>query len=103
MSREQMISAQRGIMVARAACVRHERGEDPGDDRVHYYDVMLRYELVCNSATLTPTIVKTNELCRKATYLRQVQRRRLEHKHIMREISHLPECIINHVLGYVGW
>ena len=102
-SRAQIIAAHRGIMVTRAARVRHEHGEDLGDDRVHYYDTLLRFELVNNSATLTPAIVKANELCRKATQLRQVQRRRMGQKHILRVKSQLPESLINHVLGYVGW
>ena len=102
-SRAQMIAAHRGIMVARAARVRQEEGEGLGDDRLHYYSVMLRYELVDDSTTLTPAIVKAKEMLRKVDYLRQIQRLRHEQKQIMREATPLPECLIDHVMRYIGW
>ena len=102
-SRAQIKAAHRGVVVARAARVRYAEGEGVGDDRLHYYSVMLRYELVGDSTTLTPAIVKAKEMRRKVDHLRQIQRLRHEQKHIMREATSLPECLIDHVMRYVGW
>ena len=103
-SRAQMIAAHRGVMVARAARVgQEEEGEGLGDDRLHYYSVMLRYDLVGHSTTLTPAIVKAKEMRRKVDYLRQLQRLRHEQKQIMREATLLPDRLIDYVMRYVGW
>ena len=97
-SRAQIKAAHRGVVVARAARVRYAEGERVGDDRLHYYSVMLRYELVGHSTTLTPAIVKAKEMGRKVDHLRQIQRLRHEQKHIMREATSLPECLIDHMI-----
>jgi hypothetical protein len=101
--RAQMIAAHRGIMIARAARVRYAAGEGLGDDRHHYYSVLLRYELIGSSSTLTADIVQAREMRRKVDHLRQLQRLRHDQKRIMREATPLPECLIDHVMRYVGW
>ena len=104
-SKAQIDAASRGVIIARTACKRYIYNGPWQDDRMHYYSISLQYYLVTFSLTVSTTFdtVKARDLRKKAEHLRRLQKLRNDRKKVLREVSILPEVLIQHVIRYVGW